>query len=149
MPIIGRQTLPVYGCYRCGYSWVPTKGEVRICPRCKSKLWDVPKIEDTGERGTGLGPSEIIGAKRTRLLKLLAKYHAASPRVFGSVARGQARATSDLDLLVRFDEGTSLYDRVNLMLELRNLFGRKVDVADERGLHWLARAQILREAVPV
>ena len=148
MPIIGKQTLPVYGCYRCGYSWVPLGGLVRICPRCKSKLWDKPKLESAGNKGTGLGPGEIIGAKRERLLTILAKHHARAPRIFGSVARGQARRSSDLDLLVRFDEKATIFDRARLKRELERLLGRKVDIADERGLHWLARPQILHEAIP-
>ena len=30
-------------CKRCGHEWVPRQVDVRICPKCKSALWDVPK----------------------------------------------------------------------------------------------------------
>jgi predicted Zn-ribbon and HTH transcriptional regulator len=30
-------------CRRCGHSWVPTKIDIRICPRCKSARWDEPR----------------------------------------------------------------------------------------------------------
>lgn len=30
-------------CLRCGHEWIPRQKEIRICPRCKSTLWDKPK----------------------------------------------------------------------------------------------------------
>jgi len=30
-------------CKRCGHEWVPRQVDVRICPKCKSPYWDVPK----------------------------------------------------------------------------------------------------------
>jgi predicted Zn-ribbon and HTH transcriptional regulator len=30
-------------CQRCGHEWIPRQAEVRICPKCKSAKWDVPK----------------------------------------------------------------------------------------------------------
>ncbi|MBI2369413.1 MAG: nucleotidyltransferase domain-containing protein, partial [Deltaproteobacteria bacterium] len=67
-------------------------------------------------------------------------------RVFGSFARGEAEAHSDIDLLVEFEEGRSLLDHDALVLELEGLLGRKVDIVTERGLYWLLRRRILREA---
>jgi len=32
-------------CKRCGYSWIPRKDEVRLCPRCRSPYWDREKGE--------------------------------------------------------------------------------------------------------
>lgn len=119
-----------------------------MCPRCKSRLWDRPKLRPHGRKGVGLGPAEVLGGKRARFLAIVSKHHAESPRIFGSVARGQATDDSDLDLLVKFDDVATIFDRTNLKRELEKLLGRKVDVADERGLHWLARPQILDEATP-
>jgi hypothetical protein len=47
---------------------------------------------------------------RDDILRLAAKYGASNVRVFGSVARGDATPESDVDLLVTFREGSSLYD---------------------------------------
>jgi uncharacterized protein len=69
--------------------------------------------------------------------------------VFGSVARSEASARSDLDLLVDFDPGASVFDQVGLMQDLEKVFGRKVDVAEPSGLHWLVRPQAVFEAVPI
>ena len=69
--------------------------------------------------------------------------------VFGSVARGEADAESDVDFLVELDPGRSLLDLGGLQFELEALLGRPVDVVTERGLKARIREQVLREAVPV
>ncbi len=79
----------------------------------------------------------------------LRMHHARNPRVFGSVARSEASATSDLDLLVDFDPEASLFDQGGLLMDLKRVFGRDVDVADPSSLHWLIRPQVMFEAVPV
>jgi predicted nucleotidyltransferase len=149
MPVVGSITLPVFGCYRCGHTWVTQGPTVKICPRCKSRLWNKPKLERRKVEGTGLGKEQVIGRHRDELISILRKHHAIDPRIFGSVARGEANSNSDLDLLVRFEEPSSLFDRIHLRFEIERLVERKVDVADEARLHWLAAPQILREAIPV
>jgi uncharacterized protein len=100
-------------------------------------------------RGSGLGIEEVVRPKRPELDRVLRRHKARNPRVFGSVARNAATRSSDLDLLVDFDAGASVFDQTSLMSDLEELFGRKVDVAEPSGLHWLIRAQVLFEAVPV
>ena len=128
--------------------WKPRNPEVARCPRCKSKLWDVPRLQKI-ERGGGLGIAEIIGPKREEVLALLAKHKAGHPRVFGSVGRGSADRRSDVDLLVEFEEGASLFDHLELIGDLQKVLGRKVDVTTPEGLHWIIRPQALVEAVPL
>jgi predicted nucleotidyltransferase len=70
-------------------------------------------------------------------------------RVFGSAARGKARADSDIDLLVGLSPGRSLLDHAACQLELEELLGRKVDIATERGLRKRLRERVLQEAVPL
>lgn len=79
----------------------------------------------------------------------LSAHKARNPRVFGSVARSEATARSDIDLLVDFDPGATAMDQIGLKQDLERLFRRRVDVAEPAGLHWLSRPQILFEAVPV
>ncbi|MFZ3355661.1 MAG: nucleotidyltransferase domain-containing protein [Thermoplasmata archaeon] len=136
------------GCFRCGFVWRPRSPEPRLCPRCKSRLWDSPVIRPV-RRGHGLGIVEIVIPKRAELEKALRARRARNPRVFGSVARSLAGPKSDLDLLVDFDSGASAFDQFGLINDLENLFGRKVDVAEPSGLHWLVRPQVLFEAVPI
>jgi uncharacterized protein len=135
------------GCFRCGFVWLPRMPDAERCPRCKSTLWDSPRIQPV-RRGTGLGISEIVEPNRTAFEEILRKHKARNPRVFGSVARNEADQRSDLDLLVDFDPGASAFDQVALIAELERLFRRKVDAVEPGGLHWLVRPQVLFEAVP-
>lgn len=67
--------------------------------------------------------------------------------MFGSVARGDEHQGSDVDLLVDFQPGTTLFDQVALQDELSMRLGRKVDVVSERSLNKHLRSIVLREAV--
>lgn len=73
---------------------------------------------------------ESLRDRREAIHRLLRKYRALSVRVFGSVARNEATAESDIDLLVEFQPDASLYDLAGLKLELEDLLGCEVDVAD-------------------
>lgn len=88
-------------------------------------------------------------AKRADVLSLAARHGARNIRVFGSVARGEASETSDLDLLVEWEAGKSLLDHVGLVQDLEELLGTKVHVGTERSLHWYVRDRILKEARPL
>lgn len=89
---------------------------------------------------------QLINKKREEILRICAKYGAQNVRVFGSAARGEAGAGSDIDLLVEFEPGRSLLDQAGLVAELEELLGCKVDVVTEKGLYWLLRRRILKEA---
>lgn len=96
-----------------------------------------------------MGITEIIGGQREQILAVARRYGARNVRVFGSVARGEARADSDIDLLVDMEPGRSLLDLAGLVVDLRDMLGRKVDVVTESGLYWLLRQRILAEARPL
>lgn len=69
--------------------------------------------------------------------------------IFGSYARNKVHKGSDLDLLVRFHEGASLFDLVALALFLEEKLGLRVDLVSERALRPEIRDQILAEVVRV
>lgn len=92
---------------------------------------------------------EQLKSKRQEILAIAAKHGASNLRVFGSVARGEARLESDLDILVEMEPGRSLMDHVALMQDLEDLLQRKVDVVSERALHWYIRDRVLAEATPI
>ncbi|HMJ79089.1 MAG TPA: nucleotidyltransferase family protein [Iamia sp.] len=70
-------------------------------------------------------------------------------RVFGSVARGRADATSDVDLLVDLDPDRGLFDLGGLTMDLIDLLGTSVDVVTEASLAPRVRARVVTEAVPL
>lgn len=69
--------------------------------------------------------------------------------VFGSVARGEAKETSDIDLLVEFNRPIGLFEFIRLKNYLENLIGYKVDLVTPDALRPTMRDSILSEAVYV
>lgn len=65
--------------------------------------------------------------------------------IFGSMARGEAKATSDIDLLVRFSRRKSLFSVVRLERELTEALNRKVDLLTEAAISPYLRERILKE----
>jgi uncharacterized protein with HEPN domain/predicted nucleotidyltransferase len=73
-------------------------------------------------------PSAALAAHRDAIDAIVAKHKARNPRVFGSVARGDDREDSDLDLLVDPEPGMDLFDLARIINELESLLGIPVDV---------------------
>ena len=94
-----------------------------------------------------MGIKEILGERREDILRIAAGHGATSVRVFGSVARGEADAESDIDFLVELEEGRSLFDLGGLLMDLQELLGRKVDVVTPKGLRARIRDDVLAQAV--
>ncbi|MFQ6047389.1 MAG: nucleotidyltransferase domain-containing protein [Gemmatimonadales bacterium] len=69
--------------------------------------------------------------------------------MFGSVARDEATAVSDVDFLVEFEKGRTLLDLAGLRLDLEQELGRHVDVATPDSLHPALRDEIMRDLVPI
>lgn len=90
-----------------------------------------------------------LQSKRQQILAIAEKYGARNVRIFGSVARGEARPDSDIDFLVELEQGRSLFDLGGLLYELQSLLGVEVDVVTENGLRARIRERVLREAVPL
>lgn len=87
--------------------------------------------------------------KRTDVLRLAKSYGARNIRIFGSVARGEADANSDVDFLVELEPGRSLLDLGGLLMDLQELLGCGVDVVTVNGLRERIRQRVLNEAVPL
>lgn len=77
---------------------------------------------------------------------LASQFGATNLRVFGSYARGAAKANSDLDLLVDLEPGHDLFDLIGLKQELESLLGIRVDVVTTQGLSPYLRTSVLKEA---
>lgn len=88
-----------------------------------------------------------LRGRREEILRIARLYGAHDIRVFGSVARGEAEGSSDVDLIVRFDPDRSLFDHGGLLMDLRDLLGVKVDVISEAGMRPRFRQHVMKEAV--
>ncbi|MCL4878427.1 MAG: nucleotidyltransferase family protein [Anaerolineae bacterium] len=95
------------------------------------------------------GIPELLAGKREDILRLAQQHKAYNVRVFGSVARGEATDDSDIDFLVDFETGYTLWDHIGLVQDLSELLGRRVDVSTDETLRERLRERILREAVPL
>lgn len=91
----------------------------------------------------------LLQSKRDDILRVAAMHGARNVRVFGSVARGEADERSDIDLLVDMEEGRTLFDMGGLLMDLRELLHRDVDIVTEKGLKPRMRERVLREAKPL
>ena len=92
---------------------------------------------------------QFIQEQRDRILSIAAKHGASNVRLFGSVARGDDTPDSDIDLLIDAGPTTSSWFPAGLILDLQEVFGRRVDVVTENGLNPHLRDHVLREAIPL
>ena len=108
-----------------------------------------PEVLDRIRRALAVRPSARVEQHRESIRALVAEHHAVSPRIFGSVARGDDEPGSDIDLLVEFTEDASLLDEIALRLALADLLQVNVDVVAVDTLRGRMRERVLQEAVEV
>ena len=76
-------------------------------------------------------------------------YKAEIVGLFGSYVRGQQKKESDLDILVRFYEGATLFDFVGLGDFLEEKLSLRVDIVSERAIKPELKERILKEVVAI
>jgi len=87
-----------------------------------------------------------IDFNNEQIVNLYNKYHVKTLRIFGSMARGESRKDSDVDLLVTFSKPISLLQMVGLERELSAIIGRKVDLLTTKSVSRYLRNSILKES---
>lgn len=112
---------------------------VRVCGRLA-----VEAVE-WGQSAEGEGMIQLE-QHRQAILDAAARHGARNVRVFGSVARGDDRTDSDIDLLVEMADDRSLLDLVALEQELESLLNRPVDVLTTQSLAPAIRARVTADA---
>jgi len=80
-----------------------------------------------------------------KIIPILKRYGVKKAAIFGSFVSGEAKKSSDIDILVKFKGEKSLLDLVGLQLELEETLKRKVDVLTYNSLHPLLKDIILNE----
>ncbi len=95
------------------------------------------------------GVEETIQSNRQAIREIAARHGASNIRLFGSVARGESRAESDVDFLIDVTPDVSAWFPVGLIQDLEKLLGRRVEIVTERALNKELREKVLNEAVPV
>jgi len=93
--------------------------------------------------------SPAIASVQSRVIPILRAHGVIRAGVFGSLAREEADAESDLDLLVEFEEGRTLFDLAGLQQELEDQLHTSVDVVTYGGLHPRLRDRVLAEEIRI
>lgn len=91
----------------------------------------------------------LLEEKRGEILRIARRHGAKNIRLFGSVARGEANESSDIDILVEVGEDPSPWFPGGLIADLQELLGRRVHVVTVGALHSYIRDRVLQEAVPL
>jgi uncharacterized protein len=92
---------------------------------------------------------QLLSQQRDEINRIAARHGADQVRVFGSVARGESRPDSDVDLLVSAGPHTSPWFPAGLIIDLETLLGCHVDVVTEAGLRPDLRESVLKDARPI
>ena len=92
---------------------------------------------------------EKLRAQRATIEELARRNRAFNVRVFGSVARGENHPGSDIDFLVSFQPGSSIFDQVGLWLDLQELLHSEVDLLTDHPEAGQITAVARQEASPL
>jgi uncharacterized protein len=91
----------------------------------------------------------LVQAKREEILHIASRHGVHTIRLFGSVARGEAGASSDIDFLIEAGPERTPWFPGGLIADLEDLLGCRVDIVTEKALHWYIRDRVLQEAAPL
>lgn len=91
---------------------------------------------------------ELRKKYKPEILAIADKYGANNVRVFGSVARGKAKKTSDIDFLVDLTKPLS-FEFAALHRELSKLLNKEVDIVTKKSLNKYLKEQVLKKARPL
>ena len=96
-----------------------------------------------------ISSSLVIETLRSRMDVLRRDFHVRNIGIFGSVARGEQVAPSDIDVLVEFSTPISFFKFIRLENFLSDLLHRKVDLVTKNALKPQIREEILDDLVSV
>jgi predicted nucleotidyltransferase len=86
-----------------------------------------------------------IQSIKKQIVPILKRQGVVKAAFFGSVARGDVRKKSDIDLLIKLQRNKSLLDFVGLKIELEEKLNKKVDLLTYDAIHPLLKDRILNE----
>jgi uncharacterized protein len=91
----------------------------------------------------------LLAARREEVIDAVAASGGSNVRIFGSVARGDDRASSDVDLLIDLPARTGVFTIGRIARAVERLIGVEVDVVPAHALRPEIRSRVLREAEPL
>lgn len=107
------------------------------------------RIEDAPRGLPATRVGRLLRQRRRAIMQLAGSRGGSNVRVFGSVARGEDFADSDIDLLIDLAPRTGLFTLMALRAELEELLGRSVDLVPAGGLKPHLAGRVEHEAIPL
>lgn len=86
---------------------------------------------------------------RQKSTPLFQQYRVRKAALFGSIARGEDRPDSDIDILVEMPEASGLFDLLALQTDLEELFSRSVDLVEYNAIRERLKPYILQDQTPI
>ena len=90
---------------------------------------------------------ETLSKIKEKISPILKKYGVKSAGVFGSIARGEDKPASDIDMVVSIEKKISVYEFISLKHELEDILGREVDLVSEDAINKYIRPYIEKDIV--
>jgi len=91
-----------------------------------------------------------IAIIKSKISPILKRHGVKRAAIFGSYARGEQKKRSDIDILIKYkNDDKSYFDLVGLQIELEEILGKKVDLADYGMIRPRMRSRILKDRVSI
>jgi hypothetical protein len=110
----------------------------------KGFIWALSQ-NDEPERGA----MNSIGRIKMAVLPILKRWDVSHAAIFGSMARGEARKNSDVDMLIEFKKRVTLFDMGGLKMDLEEKLKRKVDIVEYGAVDRRLRESIFHDKVDI
>jgi predicted nucleotidyltransferase len=92
---------------------------------------------------------ESIQEIKEKITPILQRYGIKKAAIFGSLAKGEAKTSSDVDILVEIKSDMSLLDFIGIKIELEEALKMKVDLVEYQTIKPFIREKILSEQVAI
>ncbi len=92
---------------------------------------------------------ESIETIKEKIVPVLKRHNVLKAAFFGSLVRGELKINSDVDILIDMDNNKSLFDFIQLKIELEEEINRRVDLVEYSNIYPMLRESIMKEQVPL
>ena len=86
---------------------------------------------------------------KEKIAPILKEYNVTKAGIFGSYARGEQKANSDVDILVETDNNMTMIEFIGLKNELERVFKKKVDLVEYSTIRKEFKNQVLKEEISI
>ncbi len=85
----------------------------------------------------------------SRVIPILKRNNVKKASLFGSFARGERREGGDIDIMVEYAAGTTLFKAVKLKMDLEDELGCRIDLVSRNDLHPRIKRHVLKDQIKI